>query len=85
MPDCYRCKHQHSIPGDAHIQCVHPEVKQNQNPFAAMADTLAGKNDEAIKKLNIKANPIGVKKGWFLWPGNFDPVWLISCNGFEAK
>jgi hypothetical protein len=36
---------------------------------------------------NIKAtatgNEHGIKMGWFLWPFNFDPVWLKSCDGFE--
>jgi hypothetical protein len=27
----------------------------------------------------------GIKKGWFFWPLNFDPTWLISCDGFKAK
>jgi len=27
----------------------------------------------------------GKRKGWFLWPINFDPVWLVSCDGFKAK
>ena len=27
----------------------------------------------------------GIKSGWFVWPFNFDPVWLISCNGFKPK
>lgn len=25
----------------------------------------------------------GIKNGWFLWPFNFDPTWLTSCNGFS--
>lgn len=27
----------------------------------------------------------GVAHGWFNWPWNFDPVWLVACEGFEAK
>lgn len=27
----------------------------------------------------------GKKKGWFHWPYNFDPVWLISCSSFKKK
>lgn len=27
----------------------------------------------------------GIRRGWFFWPYNFDPVWLKSCNGFEAQ
>jgi len=44
-----------------------------------------GKPSEAIKKLNIKANPTGIRGGWFHWPGNFDPVWLLNCEGFKDK
>ena len=36
-------------------------------------------------KFQIKANYYGVKKGWFNWPWNFDPNWLINCNAFEEK
>ena len=31
----------------------------------------------------VKGNPHGIKMGWFVWPYNFDPVWLVSCNGFK--
>lgn len=27
----------------------------------------------------------GIKNGWFDWPANFDPVWLVSCDGFAPK
>ena len=27
----------------------------------------------------------GVRSGWFHWPVNFDPTWLVSCNGFSNK
>lgn len=27
----------------------------------------------------------GYNQGWFLFPYNFDPVWLTSCDGFEEK
>lgn len=33
----------------------------------------------------MEANTYGVKMGWFLWPYNFDPVWLIKCDGFTPK
>jgi len=85
MPNCYECEYRGGIPGDAHSRCNHPEVKQDENVFGALVDMLAGKNIEAIKKLNIKGNPMGIKRGWFMWPANFDPTWLISCNGFKAK
>jgi hypothetical protein len=39
----------------------------------------------ANKNARVKGVEHGVKSGWFMWPFNFDPVWLISCDGFEAK
>jgi len=37
------------------------------------------------KKANVKGNPHGIRSGWFFWPWNFDPTWLISCTGFKKK
>ena len=34
---------------------------------------------------SVKGHPHGVRSGWFFWPLNFDPVWLVSCDGFETK
>lgn len=31
----------------------------------------------------VKGDEYGIGKGWFLWPLNFDPVWLESCDGFS--
>jgi hypothetical protein len=33
----------------------------------------------------VEGNPHGIRKGWFLWPLNFDPVWLEKCDGFSDK
>ena len=49
-PNCYKCKHRKTIPGDS---------------------------------LKAIGNPHGIKSGWFMWPMNFDPIWLDLCNGFE--
>jgi len=27
----------------------------------------------------------GKQMGWFNWPWNFDPTWLLTCNGFTGK
>ena len=70
-PNCYECKYRGEVPGDAHSCCNHPTVKQN--PFKAPV------------ALNIKGDSTGIRNGWFLWPFNFDPVWLKSCSGFDAK
>lgn len=75
-PNCYECIHRRTVPGDAHSECAHPITE----PFGA-ASGIVGMGDV----LGIVANPHGVRSGWFLWPVNFDPVWLESCNGFESK
>lgn len=39
--------------------------------------------------INIQADVdgdlYGIQGGWFLWPINFDPNWLVNCNGFEQR
>jgi hypothetical protein len=32
----------------------------------------------------VEGNAHGMEKGWFMWPFNFDPTWLVSCNSFSA-
>ena len=59
-PDCYKCVHRRTIPGNCHTRC---------NNFKAKVD----------------GNEHGIGSGWFMWPLNFDPVWLESCNGFSDK
>jgi hypothetical protein len=83
--DCYKCVYRGEIPGDAHSRCKHPEVKVDDNPFGALVDMLGGKTQEAARKLNIKGNPQGIRNGWFMWPANFDPVWLENCDGFKER
>lgn len=34
---------------------------------------------------HVKGHPHGIGSGWFEWPLNFDPVWLLSCDGFKSK
>lgn len=35
------------------------------------------------RKAYVEGNDYGIRSGWFLWPYNFDPVWLESCDGFK--
>lgn len=39
----------------------------------------------ANTKARVKGNEMGIRNGWFYWPYNFDPTWLVECNGFEEK
>ena len=36
-------------------------------------------------KAKVTAVEHGVMRGWFMWPYNFDPNWLISCNGYSEN
>lgn len=82
-PDCYNCKYRRSIPGDAHSKCVHPDNQEMSNPATVLISMLTGQSPE--NKLNVKGNEHGIKCGWFMFPYNYDPTWLESCDGFEEK
>lgn len=34
-------------------------------------------------KAKVEGDDYGRRSGWFSWPFNFDPVWLVSCDGFK--
>ena len=36
-------------------------------------------------KANVRANPHGARMGWFNWPLDFDPTWLVSCDGHSEN
>ena len=76
---CYSCLYRSDVPGDTHSCCRYPGTDTN---LFAFFDEGNAKN---AKKLNIRAERHGVEKGWFFWPVNFDPVWLINCDGFKEK
>lgn len=78
-PDCYKCIHRGSLPGDAHSKCCHPEAKKGlaDNDIAAMAEAFCGKANGAKVKL-------GIRGGGQTWPANFNPVLLLECDGFNA-
>lgn len=37
------------------------------------------------RKANVLGDNHGIENDWFFWPFNFDPVWLIHCDGFKRK
>lgn len=77
--NCYKCEYRGTIPGDAHSCCRYPGVT------LSMVDFLIMGNWRLISKLGISGDPYGIRNGWFMWPVNFDPVWLRSCDGFKQK
>jgi hypothetical protein len=37
------------------------------------------------REARVVGNPVGIRGGWFNWPWNFDPTWLVSCDSFVSK
>ena len=91
-PDCYKCKHRQDLPGSCHSRCTHPvNGNGDADPFSEIMAVFASVCrvpqviGDTAAELDIKGNKHGIRNGWFNWPFNFDPVWLESCNGFDAK
>jgi len=89
-PDCYNCKYIGDVPGSAHNRCLHPSVSAHGssaldevNAILASVGRVAPVSIDT--GLNIKGSEWGIRKGWFNWPYNFDPVWLENCDGFVAR
>jgi hypothetical protein len=76
-PDCYKCKYRRSIPGDAHSSCFNLILLLGKYEGESLGDL------QDI--LNVKGDPHGIKNGWFEWPFNYDPIWLVSCDGFSPS
>lgn len=83
-PNCYECKHRGGLVGDAHSECKHPRISESDRLITGFA-LMAGTRSAAMKRLNISGDPHGIRNSWFFWPLNFDPVWLLTCDGFEKK
>ena len=88
-PNCYKCKHKGDVAGSRHSSCKHPSIgvidaMEGMMAIFASVGRAAPVINSSAKDLNIKGSDQGIRGGWFNWPHNFDPVWLESCNGFEA-
>lgn len=89
-PNCYQCEYRRSLSWDSHSRCVHPAIEMDTTdiikafmPFMDPGAVL--KWLKARKALSIVGNDHGIQNGWFNWPFNFDPIWLIHCEGFIKK
>lgn len=94
-PNCYECRWWRDALGSAHSRCEHPEAAViNKDPMLDALAILAGARGMGLgsllgtpsaRALKVEANPHGVRHGWFNWPLDFDPTWLVACEGFEGK
>jgi len=85
--NCHECKHRGEVPGSAHSTCNHPGVS---DPTIRLLIPVALSNGvygelRLSEELTVKGNKAGIRGGWFHYPIDFDPCWVESCTGFEAK
>lgn len=86
---CYDCIHRRQVPGSAHSACHHPATASVlTNPQAQLIGLIGRRSgvtlfpSTAANELRIEGAVHGIVNGWFIWPVNFDPVWLVNCEGF---
>lgn len=98
---CWDCIYRGDVPGSAHSCCEHPATASaKRSPFMALAGVVGKRGgpelmamathfgegpDAAARAMNISANYYGIRNGWFVWPVNFDPTWLETCDGFTPQ
>lgn len=88
-PICYNCKHRGCVVNSRHSSCGHPEALKVEQSGELLMILFEGyvKHSRVHQVTNIKveAEEQGILGGWFMWPWNFDPLWLKSCSGFEVE
>lgn len=88
QPNCWTCKHRGSVPGSAHICCKHPSIPESSDMtrvLAILASVGRIKGPPVVGVLGVTGDPYGIDNGWFIWPHNFDPCWLLTCDGYEKE
>ena len=83
--NCHQCIYKKYVPGDAHIQCIHPELEKPGELINTISSIFAPESNPVAKKLNITMNQHGIRNGWCSWPMNFDPIWINNCQGFTTN
>lgn len=85
---CYKCQYRGEVPGSAHSSCKHPDAPK-PSPMIGLMAALSGGHTPPMKPnpdgIKVKGHEAGIRGGWFGWPMNFDPTWLLECTGFIAK
>jgi hypothetical protein len=83
---CLRCKWKQNIPGNTHIRCIHPLIHLDDPLADLLSITGHGPPDRFLMSLlDVSAEQHGIENGYFCFPYNFDPTWLINCGGFENE
>lgn len=83
-PNCYECKWRRNLAGDCHSRCSHPQISQEDEILTPLFMIL-GKVSPLEKRMNVRFDEYGIKMGWAAFPINFDPTWIVTCDGFEKS
>lgn len=99
-PNCYECKFRGTVPGSVHSSCNTREMpwavinKSNalllaaaltKSPNSLVLTTTNKETNEKTEELVIEFDEYGIRKGWAMWPIDFDPTWLRQCKFYQAK
>ena len=90
-PDCYRCEYRAEVPGEVHSSCHHPACHALlEEPLGQLLALWGSPRRtvpprDSLPGITVKANPHGIRHGWFNHPYNFDPVWLEECSAFKEQ
>lgn len=83
-PNCYECRWRGTLVGDEHSCCNHPALSAGNGAIKWIVAQGFYVN-QRCELFNVTADPLGIRRGWFMWPINYDPVWLLTCDAFERK
>ena len=82
-PNCNKCKFKENVAGTHHISCSFIREAAGGDSKAKLLEltiasggTMLNINGAAV----VEQNPHGVRKGWCMWPINFDQIWIDECQ-----
>lgn len=82
---CFGCAHRRPLARPSRSKCRHPlTARVHAAPVAAIIERTGAALPVDIIGISVVGDPHAIEMGWFAWPINFDPLWLVSCDGFAA-
>lgn len=93
--NCYGCRYRGPANcGSVHSKCEHPDIEDLfQDSLLKIFSIFASvdrvpsvmfspKVLDSMEKLGITVDATGFKNNWVNWPFDFDPIWILTCEGF---
>lgn len=84
---CERCAYPRRVAGGCHVSCAHPALEFLTGNPMAQALGMMGRTPGLAEQNGgvVQGHPTGISRGWFCWPFNFDPVWLVRCAFYTEE